>query len=144
MSTDVNKVQGLAKTMMVADHRRYVVLLQGLLAVAVGWTLANAFELVWRGIGIPRFNPFGVHDATWAATLVAGAALVYTLRNPVWQDFANEVAIELRKVSWPTAKETRQSTIVVIVCVVVVSVILGSFDLIWSKLIKFLLTYGAS
>ncbi len=70
-------------------------------------------------------------------TLVAGVVLyrhdrVYTL--------ANEVTGELAKVTWPTAKETRAATIVVIVMTLIAAVILFAFDLVWSQLTE--LVYG--
>ncbi len=145
MSTEANKVPGMVKTMQVADTRRYVVLFQLILAIAIWWSLGQAMLLVWKAADWPRMEYFGgIHLASILAFIIAGSALTYTLRHPGAQDFANEVAIELRKVSWPSAKETRQSTMVVIICVVVVSLILGGFDLMWSKLIRSLLTYGTT
>ena len=66
-----------------------------------------------------------------AVTLTAGVILyrhdrVYTL--------ANEVASELGKVTWPTAKETRTATIVVIVMAIICAAILFAFDAVWSQL----------
>jgi preprotein translocase subunit SecE len=53
---------------------------------------------------------------------------------------ANEVAVELKKVTWPSAKEVRAATIVVIVMTIISAVILGLFDLVWSNLTE--LIYG--
>ena len=125
------------------QNRRYVLIAQFLLAGTTWWAFAQALILIWRATGIPRFTPFGWHDANWASLAIVGGAFIYVLRNVTAQDFANEVVVELRKVSWPTAKETRSAVIVVIVMVTVVSLILGTFDLIWAKLIKALLTYGS-
>jgi preprotein translocase subunit SecE len=49
---------------------------------------------------------------------------------------AHEVAGELRKVTWPSAAETRLSTIVVIVTTAIVATCLWSFDFIFSFLTK--------
>ena len=57
---------------------------------------------------------------------------VYTL--------ANEVSGELKKVTWPSAKEVRTATFVVIVMALISAVILGFFDLVWSNLTE--LVYG--
>jgi preprotein translocase subunit SecE len=73
-----------------------------------------------------------------AITLITGAIMyrsdrIYTL--------ANEVAGELKKVTWPTAKEVRAATIVVIVMAIISAIILGLvFDLVWSNLTE--LVYG--
>jgi preprotein translocase subunit SecE len=47
---------------------------------------------------------------------------------------------ELRKVSWPTWKETRATSIVVLGFVVVMAVLLGLVDLLWSSMLRFILS----
>lgn len=61
-------------------------------------------------------------------------------RNDRVYELANDVASELKKVTWPTAKEVRTATTVVVVMAVVSAVILGLFDIVWSKLTE--LVYG--
>jgi preprotein translocase subunit SecE len=53
--------------------------------------------------------------------------------------FLREVKIELKKVTWPSKKETVASTAVVIVLVMVVSAFLGLVDFGLSNLIRFVL-----
>jgi preprotein translocase subunit SecE len=45
-----------------------------------------------------------------------------------------EVTEELKKVNWPTRKETYYATIVVIVMVLISTVVLSMFDAIWGFL----------
>lgn len=47
---------------------------------------------------------------------------------------------ELKKVTWPTKKETLVYTLVVIVTVIVFAIIIGLYDLILKYLIEFLLS----
>ena len=47
---------------------------------------------------------------------------------------------ELKKVSWPTGKEVKAATIVVIVMTIISAIILGFFDFIWSNVTQFI--YG--
>ena len=42
--------------------------------------------------------------------------------------FLREVRVELRKVTWPSRKQTIGSTIVVIVLVLIISIFLGAVD----------------
>jgi preprotein translocase subunit SecE len=65
---------------------------------------------------------------------VATGATVFALKNERIHDFSTEVVVELRKVTWPSRKETRTATIVVIIATIIVSLILGFFDLIWAKM----------
>jgi preprotein translocase subunit SecE len=71
------------------------------------------------------------------AAVVIGVALY---RNDHVYHLANEVTGELKKVTWPTAKEVRAATMVVVVMAIVSSIILGVFDLAWSNLTE--LVYG--
>ena len=47
---------------------------------------------------------------------------------------------ELRKVSWPTFKETRSATFVVLGFVAVMALLLGVVDLVLSKLVQLILS----
>ncbi|MGP8154070.1 MAG: preprotein translocase subunit SecE [Smithella sp.] len=53
--------------------------------------------------------------------------------------FIKEAKIELKKVTWPTPKQTMASTAVVIILVFVLSVILGIFDFVLAKAVKLIL-----
>lgn len=55
-------------------------------------------------------------------------------------EFVREVKVELKKVTWPTQKQTTGTTIVVIIFVFVVAAFLGLFDLGLSKLVQVVLT----
>ena len=55
-------------------------------------------------------------------------------------EFLKEVKVELKKVTWPTRKQTTGTTIVVIIFVFVVAAFLGLFDLGLSKLVQVVLT----
>lgn len=50
--------------------------------------------------------------------------------------FLREVKVELKKVTWPTRKQTMGSTVVVIVLVVIISLFLGVVDFGLSSLIR--------
>ena len=71
------------------------------------------------------------------AAVVIGVSLY---RNDRVYKLANEVSGELKKVTWPTAKEVRAATLVVVVMAIISSIILGVFDLVWSNLTE--LVYG--
>ncbi len=144
MSTEANKVEGAARV-GANDIRKWVLTAQVLLAAGIWWGLGQTFLLIWDAAALPKMEFFGNAHIGWFLSLaLVGGALIYTLRNPVAQDFAQEVVVELRKVSWPTAKETRQSTLVVVIVVVIVALILGAFDFVWAKVIKALLEMGAT
>lgn len=72
-----------------------------------------------------------------AFTLILGVVMY---RNDRIYNLANEVSSELGKVTWPTAKEVRAATIVVIVMTLISAFVLGLFDLVWSQLTE--VVYG--
>jgi preprotein translocase subunit SecE len=53
--------------------------------------------------------------------------------------FLREVKVELKKVTWPSRKQTIGSTVVVLALVVLISLFLGVVDIGLSQLIKFVL-----
>jgi len=55
-------------------------------------------------------------------------------------EFFREVKVELKKVVWPTRKQTTGTTVVVIVFVFIVAVFLGVFDYSLSRLVQVVLT----
>ena len=53
--------------------------------------------------------------------------------------FFNEAKTELKKVTWPTPKQTLASTSVVIIIVFIVAIYLGIVDYVLAKLVKLIL-----
>ena len=53
--------------------------------------------------------------------------------------FIKEAKIELKKVTWPTPKQTLASTAVVIIIVFIIAIYLGIIDYGLAKLVKFIL-----
>ena len=53
--------------------------------------------------------------------------------------FLSEAKVELKRVTWPTPKQTLASTTVVIVIVFIIAIFLGIIDFVLAKLVKFIL-----
>jgi len=53
--------------------------------------------------------------------------------------FLKEAKVELKKVTWPTPKQTLASTAVVIILVFVIAIILGIIDFALAKTVKLIL-----
>lgn len=72
--------------------------------------------------------------------VVAGFALFAALQfNPKVISWAEEVVTEIRKVVWPSRKDTTAMTIACVVMVLVSSVIVSSFDVISGFFINYLM-----
>lgn len=104
---------------------------------AVAAILAVAGLFVWFWFSTPER---AVALGNWAPQIrglavvvgLALGALVFlgTARGRQTREFLSESRFELRKVVWPTRKESIQTTWVVIVVVIVLSLMLGGFDFI--------------
>jgi preprotein translocase subunit SecE len=75
------------------------------------------------------------------AMIIAITFAIWLRRNEKVHTYAMEVGSELSKVTWPTWKDTKRATIVVIVTTLVIASILGLLDLAWGALTR--LFYGA-
>jgi len=102
------------------------------------WILTTKFIATLMGwIGIDEFDFHLVGErftlTTLVGLLIGGGATLYGYRHKTLSTLMNEVVVELKKVTWPTGKETRSATVVVIITVFLMAVFLGIFDLFWSK-----------
>jgi preprotein translocase subunit SecE len=95
--------------------------------IIIAWLLAKVGDWVWGYFGRPNGFVLGA-----AAFALAGVITVTLWRNQELFELATEVQGELRKVTWPTRKETVAATMVVIVMVIISSLILGVFDGTWA------------
>ena len=59
------------------------------------------------------------------------------------RDYLTESRAEIKKVTWPTRKEARVTSIAVLVLVVVMAIFLGVVDLGMTKIIELILSSGA-
>jgi preprotein translocase subunit SecE len=100
------------------------------------YLLQWSIDWVW-GAFAPAPNELVLSVVSGVIALSVG---IWLFRNDRVHGLANEVTAELRKVTWPTAKEVRAATIVVISMALIAAVILGTFDFVWSQLTE--LVYG--
>jgi preprotein translocase subunit SecE len=118
------------------DPRRMVVIFFVLAAIAVGVFLEKILGLVFS---YARWNDPAIFGEDWSLTTVLGYAIAAAVAVVAWrttrvQTVSLEVAAELKKVTWPTLRETRAATAAVLVATFAAAVILGVFDYVWAKL----------
>lgn len=76
------------------------------------------------------------HGLPVAIGLVAFSVLQF---NPKVLTWGEEVVVEIRKVVWPSRKDTTAMTIVVVIMVLISSVIVTGFDLASGSILKLLM-----
>ena len=118
------------------DPKRIVAIFFFFAAVVVGIFLERVLAIVFS---YARLNDPAVFGEDWTVTTLLGYAIaavaaVVAWRTPRVNAVALQVAQELEKVSWPSWRETRASTMAVIVFSFVAAFLLGIFDLVWSRL----------
>jgi preprotein translocase subunit SecE len=119
----------------VEQPKRVVAIAYVLAALALGVFLEKVFALVFAYVRVNDFEIAGGYALSTAIGFaVAAAAAVVVWRIPRTQTVSLEVALELRRVTWPSIRETRAATVAVILASAIAAVILGLFDFMWSWL----------
>jgi len=106
----------------------------------IGATVLLAFvfgRLIHAGLfygGIEDYAVLGNKD--FPLSSLAGAVLaigigIFCFKDKEIRALADEVAMELSKVTWPSRQETWAATIVVIATVAIAALYLGIFDAVW-------------
>lgn len=116
--------------------QRYLIFAYLLAGFLVWITLDRLFGAVVYTADLP--NPAligsGFTLTTLLSLVIAIGAGVYAYRHPRAHAFSTDVITELRKVTWPSRKETQSSTVVVIITTLIISGILYLFDTVWARL----------
>lgn len=122
-------------------------ILAGLFLYWVGSQFAEQI-LVWLDVPVTGKSLWQASSSqdylTWAyvhvsAILVALLALFLVYRSERTMTFFTESVSELQKVSYPLPKETWRLGFAVVVIVAICVLILGLYDLIWQRVILFLM-----
>lgn len=98
--------------------------------------VALVFLFVRIGKILPRLSSYQDLIIYGLSIVAALICIVMLWRMEKVRNFLLECMIELEKVAWPTGKDTFSAASIVIVVVVLVSLFLSAFDLIWEALMK--------
>jgi preprotein translocase subunit SecE len=118
------------------DPRRIVAIFYVFAAVVLGVFLEKILAIVFS---YARWNDVAVLGDEWTLSTVLGYAIAAVVAYLAWRSqaargYSLQVAQELERVTWPSWRETRASTVAVVAFTFVASALLGVFDLIWSRL----------
>lgn len=116
--------------------QRYVIMAYTAMALLAVMTFSRLFAAVFFAAGVSDAQLLGAgFTVSSLIGMVLGVALAVVLyKNPKSSAFSNEVAAELKNVTWPTKKETQTATTVVIVTTLIMSVIVFFMDNIWGAM----------
>lgn len=122
------------------DNKKLILGCFILLSLVVGAYAAQIVQYVYVNFYQIRRVLAGlewVRDAIPVA--VGGLLFMFLISHRRTNGFMEEVISELKKVTWPGRQDVIRSTTVVIICILVASVILATFDMIWGRLMGYLL-----
>ncbi|QQR91666.1 MAG: preprotein translocase subunit SecE [Myxococcales bacterium] len=114
---------------------RYVQFAFLVFAIGMFWFVDNFVNTVWAYFAEPDQK---LISGIAAVVGMVGAFLLY--RNQKVKGLSDDVAQELARVTWPTRKETRYASLVVVITSIVAAVLLGLMDAAWSALTDFIYT----
>ena len=122
---------------METESKKVIRLTLAVVALLTAWLLHRGLQHIAMAANLSNPLLAGAIPLSAAiAVIVALAAYVMVLRHAVAMNFLMEVHGELKKVVWPTRKETVLSTVVVVVLVLITAVLLWGIDLFWSWTIR--------
>lgn len=121
-------------------ENRKIILSSYIAAAIISWFLCRAviqwLQLTFYHIrGLPGIKI----GAEAVPAVIALVVFLVLLNHSKVNTVMDEAVSELRKVTWPNRDDVVKSTWVVMFCVLIASFILAGFDLVWGKLIGFLL-----
>ena len=111
-----------------------------LTAALLLWVISASFVAGVLDMTYPEFDlaligsEFHLSDLLGIGIGIFGG--VYLFRHERLFQLANEVAFEVRKVTWPGIDETRLQTIVTVVVTIIIALCLWAFDVMFSALTK--------
>lgn len=118
------------------NYQRWVTLAYVGLAAIVWLLVQQVGDVIWDLARLPIPESLPLTPPEVLAFLAALLLLICFRRNTRINRFANEVAVELVKVTWAPRKETIASTGVISLMVGLCAFILFFIDTIWGTLVK--------
>jgi preprotein translocase subunit SecE len=125
---------GGSQTPMQLGYKRFVYAAYLAGAMLVGFLVAKAGHLAWYRLGQWKPELGEPRDELLfpAAGLIGVLVALYYWRKADSRQYANEVAEELSKVTWPSRKEVTNSTTVVLLTTLFATAFFALMDQFWS------------
>lgn len=121
------------------DNRK-VIVSSYLAAAMLTWFLSRTF-VQWLHTTFYQIRRIpGINFGREVLPVILGVIVFAILFNhKKVNEVMEEVVAELKKVTWPSREDVVKSTWVVMICIIFASLVLVGFDLLWGKMISFLL-----
>jgi preprotein translocase subunit SecE len=121
------------------DNRKIILTFYIVSSLIVGFMLRTGiqyfYSISFRIRQIPGIT--AIREAVPVA--IALILFAFLARHKRYNDLLDDVVSELKKVTWPSREDVVRSTVVVLACIAIASLILGFFDVFWGKVVGYLL-----
>jgi len=121
------------------DKERYVYIATLVFVLITGLVLGRGFEWLWAAAELVPYSVFNIPQLPLTGVLgyaFAGIAGIALVKNQTTKTLGIEVVDELSRVTWPQREETTNSTVVVVIAVLISAAFIGLFDQVWGALTK--------
>ena len=123
---------------MVEDNKRIITFSLVATALLVGFTVHLTMAFV-AGVFPSVSRVTNMTEVANGVPVILGALTFLLLQfNTKTHDFLDGVVTELKKVVWPSRRDTGLMTIVVVVFLIIAGVIVGAYDVVWAYIINFI------
>lgn len=132
--------------MEATNSRKFTILAFFLISALLGYIFFRGLTQVLDWLKMTNMVTAAVGGYSWKVVggtisgVLAFITFLILCLNKKSVSFADEVFNEGRKVTWPTAKETYSSTLVVVIMVVTAGVVLFLLDNVWNWIFRALLS----
>lgn len=108
---------------------------------AIKWILVVGLvgAAVWGNSYYADYSPLYRALGIVALALVAGAIALQTEQGRAFNQLRKDALVEMRRVVWPTRQEAAQTTLIVLVFVLIVALLLFVLDWILSGLVSWVI-----
>ncbi len=123
------------------DNKKIITLSFAVAGVLVGLVVSTLIDVAAASFGVASrifSTPYAVHGTPVVFGLVTFALLQWNVAVSVW---AEEVVSEIRKVVWPSRKDTTAMTILVCLMVLISGVFLGVIDLFQTRIVQWIIDF---
>jgi preprotein translocase SecE subunit len=133
----VSTAFGDDKAMNMDKNTRWVFLGWATMGLLIAWVLGEGTRSLLHTLSKHyNVNDFQILGEAFTMGNLIGVVFTLIVSVVLWKNekinsSAHEVVEELQKVTWPDAKDTQTSTIVVIITTIIFSLILAVYDILW-------------
>ena len=123
---------------MTEDNKKFITVTFALASILLGFVisllmgvLAGSFAIIARVESSPELS-------NGIPVVIALAVFLFLQFNAKTVDFIDGVIVEMKKVVWPSKKDTWLMTIVVVITLILSGIVVGLYDMFWAKVITLL------